>query len=158
MDDRPRMTSSLYDYTDKSVPHAGTAAIAYGVIALASALLEWLQFFLYHRPSGSGSLDHSWLSQQWLEHTPARIAVALFVGVLIAAISGILAFGIFRRSKIAIVLMLLLLIVPQLYTWFIVHSISGSLVSIVVAAFLARGAARIFERPDEDHVSHAPKA
>jgi hypothetical protein len=40
----------------------------------------------------------------------------------------------------------------QLYTWFIAHSIAGSLVSVVVAAFLARGAARIFERPDEDHV------
>jgi hypothetical protein len=157
MDDPPRMTSSLYDYSDKSVRHAGIAAIVYGVIALASALLEWLQFFLYHRPSGNDLLDHSWLSQQWLEHTPARTAVALAAGVLIAAVSGILAFGIFRRSKIAIVLMLVLVIVLQLHTWVIVHSISGSLVSIIVAAFLARGAARIFERPNEDHVSRAPK-
>jgi ABC-type branched-subunit amino acid transport system permease subunit len=147
------MSSSLYCYTDKSVRNAGIAAIVYGVVALASALLEWLQFFLYHRPSGSDLLDHNWLSQQWLEHTPARTAVAFVIGVLIAAISGILAFGIFRRRKIAIVLMLLLVIGQQLYIWFIVHSISGSLVSIVVAAFLARGAARIFERSDEAHVS-----
>jgi hypothetical protein len=151
------MTSSLYDYSDKSVSHAGVAAIVYGVVALASALLEWLQFFLYHRPSGSDLLDHSWLSQQWLEHTPARTAVALVAGVFIAAVSGILAFGIFRRSKIAIVLMLLLVIFLQVYTWFIVHSISGSLVSIVVAAFLARGAARTFERSEGGPVSDPPK-
>ena len=157
MDDRPQMTSSLFDYSDKSVNHAGVAAIVYGVVALASALLEWLQFFLYHRPSGSDLLDPSWPSQQWLEHTPARTAVALVAGVFIAAVSGILAFGIFRRSKIAIVLMLLLVIFLQLYTWFIVHSISGSLVSIVVAAFLARGAARTFERSDEGPVSDPPK-
>lgn len=132
--------------------NAGTAASVYGVVALASALLEWLQFFLYHRPSRNDSLEHSWLSQQWLEHTPARTAVALAAGVLIAAISGILAFFIFRRSKIAIILMLLLVVSLQLYTWFIAHSIAGTLVSIVVAAFLARGATRIFERSDEDHV------
>jgi hypothetical protein len=151
------MNSSLYDYTDKSVRNAGTAAIVYGVAALVSALLEWLQFFLYHRVSSGDSLDHSWLSQQWLEHTPGRSATALVVGVLAAAISGILAAGIFRRSKIAIVLMLLVVIVLQLHTWFILHSISGSFVSIIVAAFLVRGAARIFERPIEDDVSHRPQ-
>jgi hypothetical protein len=152
MDDRPRMTSSLYDYTDKSVPQAGIAAIVYGVIALAGALLEWVQFMLYHTPQRSGGVNQSWLTEQWLQHTPARTAVALVNGVIIAVISGILAFGIFRRSKIAILLMLLFVIVPQLYTWFVVHSIAGSLVSIVVAGFLLRGAARIFERPDTDDV------
>jgi hypothetical protein len=157
MDNRPRLTSSVYDYTDKSVHHAGIAAIVYGIVALTSALFEWLQFFLYHRPSGSDLLDHSWLSQQWLEHTPARTAVAIVAGALIAAISGIFAFGIFRRNKIATVLMLLLVVGLQLYTWFIGHSISGSLVSIVVTVFLGRGAARIFERPDEDHVSRTLK-
>lgn len=145
------MTSSLYDYTDKTVRNGGMAAIAYGVIALAEALLEWLQFFLYHRPTSSDSLDHSWLSRQWLEHTPAQTAWAVFGGVTIAAASGVLAFGIFRRSKVAITLMLLLVCGLQLYTWIIIHSASGSIVSIVVVAFLARGAVRIFEQSDRRH-------
>lgn len=54
MADQPRMTSTLYDYSDKSVSHAVIAAIVYGAMALASALLEWLQFILYHTPGGDG--------------------------------------------------------------------------------------------------------
>lgn len=80
-------------------------------------------------------------------------AIALVFGIVIAAISGVLAFFISRRSKVAIVLMLLLVVVPQLYTWLIVHSIAGSLASVVIAAFLIRGAVRIFERPEGNEAS-----
>lgn len=86
-----------------------------------------------------------------------RAAIALIAGVILARISGILAFGIFRRSKIAVVLMLLLVILPQLYAWFVAHSVAGTLLSIVVTAFLLRGAAGIFERRDESDVTNSPK-
>jgi hypothetical protein len=119
------VTSSLYDYTDKSIPHAGIAAIVYGVIALASALLAWLQAALYGRP--------------------APVLAWLVGSIIVGIISGILAFGILRRSRVAVVLMLIVVVVPQLYTWFIVHSVAGTLVSIVVAGFLLRGARRIFQ-------------
>jgi hypothetical protein len=150
MDYPKERSTSLYDYSDKSVPQAGYAAIAYGVISLFTGLLALIQYLLYHRPAQSSLLDHDYASQQWLQHTPFLTAIAVALSVLSAAISGVLAFFIFRRSKVAIVLMLLFVIVPQLYAWFIVHSIAGSIVSIVVAAFLIRGAVRIFERPEKD--------
>jgi len=150
MDYPKERSTSLYDYTDKSIPQAGYAAIAYGLVALGSALLEWLQFMLYHRPGRGGWIDQGWLSQQYLQHTSLVAAIALVFGIVMAAISGVLAFFVFRRSKVAIVLMLIFVIIPQLYTWFIVHSIAGSIVSIVVTAFLIRGAVRIFERPEEE--------
>jgi hypothetical protein len=124
MDYPKEHSTSLYDYSDKSAPQAGYAAIAYGVISLFTGLLALIQYLLYHRPAHSSLLDHDYASQQWLQHTP-----------------------------LLTVLMLLLVMIPQLYIWFIVHSIAGSLVSIVVTAFLIRGALRIFERPEEDQVS-----
>jgi hypothetical protein len=81
----------------------------------------------------------------------------LHIEAVVASISGILAFGIFRRSKIAVVLMLILVIVPQLYTWLVAHSFAGTIVSVFVAGFLLRGAGRIFERPEENDVSSIPK-
>jgi phosphate/sulfate permease len=123
-------TPPLYDYTDPRVRQAGYAAIIYGVISLASALLLLLK--------------------ARLEAIPAS-AIGLIVGGLIgAAISGGLAFGIFRRSKVSVIVMIALVVIPQLYTWFVAHSISGSLVSIVVTAFLLRGAKAMFEPPDDD--------
>jgi len=125
MDDQPKITTSLYDYTDKSIPHAGIAAIVYGAISIGSALLAWLQATFYGRP--------------------APVAAWIVGSIVAAAISGILAFGIFRKSRVSIVLMLIVVILPQLYTWFIAHSVAGTLVSIVVAGFLLRGARRIFQ-------------
>ncbi len=123
-------STSLYDYSDKSVPQAGYAAIVYGVVALASVLLAWLRTALYG--------------------VQAPVAILVAYGVIMAAICGGLAFGIFRRSKVAIVSMLLLVVIPQLYTWFVLHSVSGTLVSVLVTGFLIRGAVRIFERPEEE--------
>jgi uncharacterized protein YacL len=138
MDDRPKVTSSLYDYSDKSIRHASIAAIVYGVIAIASILLAWLQAALYR--------------------LPAPVVGWIVYGVIIGAISGILAFGIFRRNKAAVVLMLIVVIVPQIYTWFIAHSFTGTIVSFFVAGFLLRGAARIFQKPEENDGVSTPKA
>jgi hypothetical protein len=64
---------------------------------------------------------------------------------MLAAISGVLAVFIFRQSRIAVIAMVTLVVLLQLYTWFIAHSPSGTLVSIIVVAFLLRGARRMFQ-------------
>jgi hypothetical protein len=56
--------TSRYDYTDKSVPQAGYAAIAYGVISLVTGVLVWLQYLLYHRPGEGGFLHREFANQQ----------------------------------------------------------------------------------------------
>ena len=126
------MSTSLYDYSDKSVRHAAYAAIVYGALSVVSVVLAWLR----------------------VELDQARAPrTAWFVYAIIVAIaSGILAVGIFRRSRLAIVFMLLVVIIPQLLVWFVTHSFSGTIVSVIVTGFLLRGAARIFER-SEDEVS-----
>jgi hypothetical protein len=113
--DYPREGStSLYDYSDKSISHAGYAAAAYAVISLFSGLLEWIQYFLYHRAGTGGFLGHEFLSQQYLQHTPLITAVAIASSVVIAAISGAIAFFIFRRSRFAVMAMLVFVVVFQL--------------------------------------------
>jgi len=131
---RPR--TSVYDYSDKSVPQAGYATIAYGVIALATGLFALLQYFLYHRPGTGGFISHDFVAQQYLQHTPFVTAVALVFSIIIAAISGVLAFSIFRRSRVAIVAMIVFVVALQLYTWFVARSTAGMLVTMVVVAFL----------------------
>jgi hypothetical protein len=144
--DYPKEDSkSLYDYSDKSVQHAGYAAIAYAVVNLFSGLLAWIQYFLYHRPGAGGFTNHDFASQQYLQYTPLITAVAVVFSIIIAAISTVLAFFIFRRSRFAAVAMLVFVIVLQLYTWFVAHSPAGTLVSIIVVGFLLRGARRIFQ-------------
>jgi hypothetical protein len=144
--DYPKESSrSLYDYSDKSVQHAGYAAIAYAVINLFGGVLAWIQYFLYHRPGTGGILNRDFASQQYLQHTPLMTAVAVGFSVVIAAISGVLAFFIFRRSRFAVVAMLVVVVVLQLFTWFVARSPAGTLVSIVVVAFLLRGARRMFQ-------------
>jgi hypothetical protein len=129
MTDRQKQTALLFNYRDKSISHAGIAAIVYGVIAIASALLAWLQSVLYARL--------------------APVAAWLVGSIMVAIISGALAFGIFRRSRVAVVLMLVLVIAPQLYTWFVARSFAGTIVSIFVTGFLLRGARRIFQHHAE---------
>jgi hypothetical protein len=93
----------------------------------------------------AGSLNHDFASQQYLQHTPLITAVAVVFSVVIAGISGALAFGIFRRSRFAVVAMLVFVILLQFYTWFVARSPAGTIVSIVVVGFLLRGARRIFQ-------------
>jgi fatty acid desaturase len=145
MDYPKEHSKSVYDYSDKSIQHAGYAAIAYAAINLFSGALAWIQYFLYHRPGTGGLLNRDFASQQYLQHTPLMTAVAIVFSVIVAAISGVLAFFIFRRSRFAVVAMLVVVIVLQLFTWFVAHSPAGILVSIVVVAFLLRGARRMFQ-------------
>ena len=151
--DYPKEDSkSLYDYSDKSVQHAGYAAIAYAAINLFGALLACIQYFIYHRPGTGGFISHEFVSEQYLQHTPLITAVVVVFSVIIAATSGVLAFFIFRRSRFAVVAMLVFVIVFQLYTWFVAHSPAGTLVSIIVVGFLLRGARRIFQYHAERQV------
>jgi hypothetical protein len=144
--DYPKENSrSLYDYSDKSAQHAGYAAIAFAVVNLFTGLLAWIQYFIYHRPGTGGVLNRDFASQQYLQHTPLLTAIAVGFSVIIAAVSGGLAFFIFRRNRFAVVAMLVLVIGLQLFTWFVAHSPAGTLISIVVAGFLLRGARRIFQ-------------
>jgi len=145
MDYPKEHSKSLYDYSDKSVQHAGYAAIVYAAVNLFSGVLTWIQYFLYHRAGTGGLLNRDFASQQYLQHTPLITAVAVVFSVILAAVSGVLAFFIFRRSRFAVVAMLVLVVVLQLYTWFVAHSPAGTLVSIIVVAFLLRGARRMFQ-------------
>src|SRR5439155_27324076 len=119
MDYPKEHSKSVYDYSDKSVQHAGYAAIVYAVISLFTGLLACIQYFLYHRPGTGGFISHDFVSQQYLQHTPLITAVAVVFSIIIAAISGVLAFSIFRRSRVAIVAMIVFVVALQLYTWFV---------------------------------------
>src|SRR3982750_2905591 len=123
----PNTTSSLYDYTDKSVPQAGYAAIAYGVVSLFSGLLAVIQYYLYHTPSKGSVLPDQYAAHQYLQHTAFATAIAVVFSIIIAVISGVLAFFIFRRSRAAVIIMLAFVILLQLYTWFVAFSVAGTL-------------------------------
>ena len=123
-------STSLYDYTDKSIPHAGYAAIVYAVISTLSTGLAWF------RAPGT----------RWI----AIVVVAVIIGLFF----GALAFGIYRKSRVAVIIMLVFVIGLQLYTWCVMRSASGTILSIIVTGFLLRGARRIFQ----DHAERAMEA
>lgn len=56
-----------------------------------------------------------------------------------------LTFGIYKRNRAAVVLMLAYVVCSQLYVWFVLHSFAGTILSVIVTGFLLRGAVRIFE-------------
>lgn len=157
--DYPKENSkSLYDYSDKSVQHAGYAAIAYAAINLFTGVLALIQYYIYHRPGTGGLIGHEFATQQYLQHSPLLTAISLFFSVVIATISGVFAFFIFRHSRFAVVAMLVIVVVLQLFTWFVAHSAAGTLVSIVVAGFLLRGARRIFQDYSERQLEATKEA
>ena len=124
--DYPKKGSiSLYDYSDKSIPQAGYAAIVYAVISTLTTGLAW-----FRAPA-----------TPWI----AMVIVALLIGLFF----GALGFGIFRKSRIAVVVMLTLVVGLQLYTWFVLRSGSGTILSVIVTGFLIRGARRIFQHHAE---------
>ena len=137
-------STSLYDYSDKSVQHAGYAATAYAAISLFGGILAWIQYLLYHTPGKGSVLPDDFAAQQYLQHTPMATAVVVALSVILAAISGVLAFFIFRRSRFAVIAMIVLVVLLQLYAWLVAFTISGTLLSIVILAFLLRGARRMF--------------
>jgi ABC-type dipeptide/oligopeptide/nickel transport system permease component len=104
-----------------------------------------LKYFLYHTPGKGSVLPDDFAAQQYLQNTPLVAAVSVVFSVIIAVISGVFAFFIFRRSRVAIVLMLAFVILLQLYTWLVAHSAAGTLVTIIVVGFLLRGARRMFQ-------------
>src|SRR5438874_1549641 len=75
--------------------------------------------------------------------------VAVGFSIAVAAVSGVLAFFISRRSRFAVVAMLIVVIALQLFTWFVAYSLAGTIVSIVVVALLLRGARRMFQEHAE---------
>jgi hypothetical protein len=147
-------STSVYDYSDKSIPHAGYAAIAFALVSVFTGVLACIQYFLYHRPGTGGFQGHEFLGQQYLQHTPLVTAVVVASAAIVAAISGVLAFFIFRRSRFAVVAMLVFVVVLQLYGWFVAHSPAGTILSIIVVGFLLRGARRIFQ----DHTERQMEA
>lgn len=132
MDNLKEGSTSLYDYSDKSIPQAGYAATVYAVIAIVSSGFAW-----FRAPNIPGI---------------AIVIAALVIGLFF----GALAFGIFRKSRVAVVIMLVCVVGPQLYTWFVLRSASGTVVSIIVTGFLLRGARRIFQHHAERELE-APK-
>jgi hypothetical protein len=123
-------STSVYDYTDRSIQQAGYAAIVYAVVSMVSTGLAWFQ-----APS-----------TPWVAITVVAVVIGLCFGGL--------AWGIFKKSRICVVTMLLLVVGFQLYTWFVMRSASGSLLSVIVTGFLLRGARRIFQ----DHAERAEAA
>lgn len=148
-------SKSLYDYSDKSVQHAVYAAIAYSAISLFTGVLALIQYFLYHTPGKGSVLPDDFAAQQYLQHTPLVTAVSMAFSIIIAGISGVLAWFIFRRSRVAVVVMLVFVILLQLYGWLVAHSVAGTLVTIVVVAFLLRGAKRMFQDHAESQLDEA---
>jgi hypothetical protein len=137
MDNPKEQRQSLYSYYfDKEVPQAGYAAIVYAVLWLISGLLGWAQGSLLH---------YDLVNEKELQHGPLIGTIAIVLSVIGASISGVLAFFIFRRSRVAIVLMIAFITVLQLFNWFVAHSLTGTLPFIIVTAFLLRGARRMFQ-------------
>jgi hypothetical protein len=145
MDYAKEGSTSVYDYSDKSIAHAGYAAIAFALASVFTAVLVCIQYFLYHRPGTGGFQGHKFLSEQYLQHTPLIPAIVAGSAAIVAAISGVLAFFIFRRSRFAVIAMLVFVVALQLYGCFVAHSPSGTILSIVVVGFLLRGARRILQ-------------
>ncbi|MEY2489591.1 MAG: hypothetical protein QOC70_1533 [Verrucomicrobiota bacterium] len=120
--DYPKQSSiSLYDYSDKSIPQAGYATIVYSVVYTLSTAAVWFR----------------------APNTP--LAAVIIAASIIIVFFGTLAFGIFRKSRIAVITILVFVVGIQLYTWFIARSITGTILSVVVTGFLLRGARRIFQ-------------
>ena len=118
-DDRPR-SLSVYDYSDKSIPHAYIAVLAYAGLRALGAIIGALQ-------------------------QPAMAVWFVIDFAIIAIVLGLLAFGIYRKSRIAAVLAIIYIVGTQFYVWFALGSPSGTIVSVIVAGFLLRGTTRIFQ-------------
>jgi hypothetical protein len=132
--DAPKPPSlSVYDYSDKSIQHAWIALLAYLGLRIFGAVMGMLQ-----QPASTLPL----------------VIDAIFDGVVL----GILAFGIYRKSRIAVTLAVLWVVGVQIYIWIGLGSFSGTIVSVIVTGFLIRGAKRIFEHHREQQESRAEEA
>jgi hypothetical protein len=129
----PKPSLSVYDYSDKSIQHAWIAVLAYLGLRVFGTVMGILQ-----QPASTVSL----------------VGDAVFDCVVL----GLLAFGIYRKSRIAVVLALLWVVGMQIYIWIGLRSFSGTIVSIIVTGFMLRGAKRIFEHHRELQESRAEQA
>ena len=121
---------SVYDYSDKSIPHAWIAVLAYLGLRLFGTVLGMLQ-------------------------QTADTVTLVLDAAFHCLILGVLAFGIYRKSRVAVALALLWIVGWQLYVWIGLGSFSGTVVSVIVTGFLLRGAKRIFEHHRELQESRA---
>ena len=80
---------------------------------------------------------------------PASTVPLVVDGIFDCVVLGFLAFGIYRKNRIAVTLALLWVVGTQLYIWIGLRSFSGTIVSVIVTGFLVRGAKRIFEHHRE---------
>ena len=122
-DERPR-SLSVHDYSDKSVAHAWIAVLAYAGLRALGAIIGALQ-------------------------QPAIASWFVIDLAFIALVLALLAFGIYKHSRIAVVLAILYVAGMQLYVWIGTGSFAGTFASIIVTGFLLRGARRIFEHHRE---------
>ena len=118
-DERARSVS-LYDYSDPSIRHAWIALVALaalrGIGAVAGMVVQPPLIIWY--------------------------AIDFLFGCLLL---GALAFGVHKESRVAVVLAIILIVANQLYIWFGIGSLAGTLPAVIVTGFLLRGAVRIFE-------------
>ena len=117
-DERPR-SLSVDDYSDKSIQHAGIAVLAYAALRSLSAIIGAVQ-------------------------QPAMAVWFVIDLFIVGVVLGLLAFGIYKKSRIAVVLAILYIVGTQLYVWFGLGSATGTIVAVIVTGFLLRGAKRIF--------------
>ncbi|HSH38739.1 MAG TPA: hypothetical protein VK993_08130 [Chthoniobacterales bacterium] len=118
-DERPR-SLRVDGVSDKRIQHACIAVLAYAGLRALSAIVGALQ-----QPD---------------------IAVWFLIDfVVVAIVLGALAFAIFKRSRIAVVLAIVYIVATQLYVWFGLGSATGTIVSVIVTGFLLRGGRRVFE-------------
>ena len=118
-DERPR-SLSVYDYSDKSIQHAWIAVLAYAGLRALSALIGALQ-------------------------QPAMTLWFVIDFAVVGVVLGLLAFFIYKKSRVAVVLAIIYIVGTQFYIWLAMRSGTGTFVSIIVTGFLLRGAKRIFE-------------
>ncbi len=118
-DERPR-SLSVYDYSDKSIRHAWIAVLAYAGLRSLSAVIGGVQ-------------------------QPQMATWFVIDFAIVAVVLGLLAFGIYKKSRIAVVSAIVYIVATQLYVWFVIRSPAGTIIAVIVTGFLLRGAKRIFE-------------
>ena len=125
MSDSPeRKSLSVYDYSDKSIQHAWIAVLVYLGLRVFGAVV--------------GSLQQ-----------PPMVVVFVIDAAFYAVVLGAIAFGIHKKSRIAVVIAIAIIAGTQLFVWLGARSFSGSVVSVIAVGFLLRGATRIFQHHRE---------
>lgn len=118
--DARRRSHSDRGNLDRPVQHALVAVVGYAALRALSAIIGGLQ-----QPAMA----------MWF-------VIDLAIAVIVL---GALGFGIYRKSRIAVVLAILYIVGTQLYLWFGIGTPAGTIIAAIVTGFLLRGAKCIFE-------------